>query len=33
VSADKIPEAAIVRDTKVRGADGSEELARIVEFP
>jgi hypothetical protein len=33
VSADKIPEAAIVRDTKVRGADGSEKPARLVEFP
>lgn len=33
VSADNIPEAAIVRDTRVRGADGSQKPARLVEFP
>ena len=32
VSADNIPETAIVRDTSVRGADGSEKSARLVEF-
>ena len=33
ITAGELPRTAIVRDTKVRGADGIERDARIVEFP
>lgn len=33
VSADRLPETAIITDTVVRGADGSAAPARLVEFP
>lgn len=33
ITADHMPEAAIVTDTKIRAADGSETPARLVEFP
>ncbi len=33
ISADRLPETAIVTDTKVKSADGSEKPARLVEFP
>lgn len=29
----EMPESAIVRDTQMRGADGSRTMSRIVEFP
>ena len=33
IGADSLPQTAIVRDTQVRGSDGSEKPARLVEFP
>ena len=33
VTADRLPEQALVRDTEVRAADGSLTTARLVEFP
>ena len=33
VSADRLPETAIITDTVVRAADGSAAPARLVEFP
>ena len=33
ITADSLPETAIVRDTQVRGPDGSEKPARLIEFP
>ena len=33
IGAESLPETATVRDTQVRGADGSQKPARIVEFP
>ena len=33
VTAEKIPAAALVRDTQVTSADGSRKPARLVEFP
>lgn len=33
ISASRLPGEAIVRETKVRGADGTESAYRLVEFP
>ena len=33
ISADNMPDTAIVTDTRVRGEDGVERPARLVEFP
>lgn len=33
ISAGRLPETAIVTETKVKDADGSETPARLVEFP
>lgn len=33
ITAEKLPEEAIVRETEVRGADGSKATARLIEFP
>ena len=33
IGAGKLPETAIVTDTVVKDADGSEKPARLVEFP
>ena len=33
VTAERIPPDAIVRETKVRSADGSQTTSRLVEFP
>ncbi|HEU5482227.1 MAG TPA: hypothetical protein VFU80_03920 [Sphingomicrobium sp.] len=33
VTADRLPEEALVRDTKVLGPDGSRKPARLIEFP
>jgi len=33
ITASEVPETAIVRETRVRGSDGIERNARLVEFP
>ena len=33
ITAERLPESALVRDTEVRSADGSLKTARLVEFP
>ena len=33
ISAERIPQAAVVRDKQVRNADGSWTSSRLVEFP
>ncbi len=33
ISASDIPQSALVKDTQVRGSDGIERPARLVEFP
>lgn len=33
VTADQLPREALVRDSKVEAADGSQTTARLVEFP
>jgi hypothetical protein len=33
ITADKLPETAMVVETRVRGSDGVERAARLVEFP
>lgn len=33
VTAERTPDDALIRDTRIRGEDGTQKTARLIEFP